>query len=81
LKEVETGRLRPSRIRTGLDEGLRFLVQVRRLEGSGFASILKVRENGSCGDFGSHAVRRSKTGLAPDRGCEGSRFEGLLSGG
>jgi len=48
LKEVETGRFRPSRIRTGLDEGLRFLVQVRRLEGSGFASIVKVRETG-CG--------------------------------
>lgn len=48
LKEVETGRFRPNRIRTGLEEGLRFLVQVRRLEGSGFASILKVRETG-CG--------------------------------
>jgi len=48
LKEVETGRLRPNRIRTGLNEELRFRVQVRRLEGSGFASIWKVCETG-CG--------------------------------
>jgi len=71
LKEVETGRFRPNRIRTGLDEGLRFLVQVRRLEGSEFASIFQGSRIGSSGDFGSHAVRRSGTGLAPARAAKG----------
>jgi len=65
--------------KTGLDAALWCWVQVRRLEGSSFGSIRKVRENGARGDFGSRAVLRSRTELAPDRGCEGSRF-GACSG-
>ena len=79
-REVETEEgFGPIRIRTGLGKALYVPSRgpaVGRIE---LRFDLEGSRKRGVGDFGSRAVLRSRTELAPDRGCEGSRF-GACSG-